>query len=169
MPHKILDIVKKEGKMPYVDTTVDFDKSFAEIQQLLRKFGCGDVFTRSQASTVPKIKVPCTIHSIGFVHKGSKFLIEFPVTVVVQGREGSEKRVVNMNISGRIVLNKVKALLVDVEIGHLTFEQSMLPYQLITDNTGRTLTIADMVDENRNKLKDVGAIECLMLSGGTPP
>jgi len=168
MPHKILEIIKKEGKMPYVETTVPFDKSFAEIQQLLRKFGCGDVFTRSQASTIPKIKVPCTIHSIGFVHKGSKFLIEFPVTVVVMGKFGDERKV-NMNISGRIVLNKVKALLVDVEIGHLTFEQSMLPYQLVTDRNGRTLTILDMVDENRKSLQDVGAIECLMLSGGTPP
>lgn len=168
MTHKAIEIVRKEGKIPYLDTEVSFDKSFGEIQNLLRKFGCDDVFTRQQASNILKLKIPCTIFSIGFVYKGSKFLIEFPVTVVVQGRKGMEEKKLNMNVSGRIVLNKVKALLVDVEIGYLGFEQAMLPYQLIATNDGRgAITVAEMIDENRGKLQDVGVMECLLLGAGT--
>jgi len=163
MVHKVVEIIKKEGKMPYTETTVPFDKSFGEVQQLLRKFGCEEVFTRSQLSSIPKMKVSsCTIHSIGFIHKGSKFLLEFPVTVVVQGRHGEDKKV-NMDISGRIVLNKVKSLLVDVEINYLSFEQAMLPYQLVAARDGRAITVMEMVDENRSKLGNVGAMECLLL------
>lgn len=165
MPTKIIEIRRKDGKMPYLDTEVAFDKSFAEVQALLRKFGCEDVFTRSQASTIPKMKIPCTLFSIGFIHKGTKFLIEFPVTVIVQGRNDADRKL-NMNVSGRIVLNKVKALLVDVEIEYLTFEQAMLPFQLVAARDGRTVTVAQFVDENRDKMLNVGAMECLLLGGG---
>jgi hypothetical protein len=57
-----------------------------------------------------------------------------------------------MNVSGRIMLNKIKALLVDVEMEFLSFEQAMMPFQLIAGRDGQPVTIQDYVDENRDTI-----------------
>jgi hypothetical protein len=84
---------------------------------------------------------------IGFVQKGNHFLIEFPIFIIPVGR--NHEKEVKMNIGGRIMLNKVKALLVDVELEYLSFEQAMMPFQLVTGTDGKPVTIQDYVDEKR--------------------
>ncbi|MCJ7697787.1 MAG: hypothetical protein MUO73_05615 [Thermoplasmata archaeon] len=153
MTHKFIEIKKaRKTIMPYLNTTVSFDKSFSEIQALLIKFGCEDLLTRTQPGIVPKLNIPCTFYSIGFIQKGTKFLIEFPITIVLTGRYSGNKAV-NMNISGRIIYNKVKAMLVDVEIDYLTFQQAMLPYMMLQSPDGRSVPLADFIDENRQQLQ----------------
>jgi hypothetical protein len=165
MTHKVIEIIRKQGKMPYLDTTVDFNKSFGEVQALLRKFGCEDIMTRSQVSSVPKLKIHCDLHTIAFVHKGTKFLIEFPVVIVTQGRFGDERKL-NMNVSGRIIFNKVKAMLVDVEIEYLTFSQAMMPFRIVAAQDGRPITMQEFVDENQTRLADPGGMERLLIGSG---
>lgn len=138
---------KNKSILPYLNTTVTFEKSFGEIQGLLMRFGCSDLITRQTPSVVPGTKLNCTQYMIGFVQKGNHFLIEFPILIVPVGRNNEKQ--VRMNVSGRIMLNKIKALLVDVEMEFLSFEQAMMPFQLIAGRNGSPVTIQDYVDENR--------------------
>ena len=87
---------------------------------------------------------------IVFVQKGNHFLIEFPIFIVPVGRNNEKQ--VRMNVSGRIILNKIKSLLVDVELEFLSFEQAMMPYQLIADRNGQPVTIQDYIDDNRKEI-----------------
>jgi hypothetical protein len=140
---------KNKAVLPYLNTTVAFEKSFGEIQGLLMKFGCSDLITRNTPSTVPGTTLKCNKYMIGFVQKGNKFLIEFPIFIVPTGRNGIKE--VRMNPSGRVILNKIKAMLTDVEMDYLTFEQAMMPYQLIAGQDGNPITIQDFVDDHRNE------------------
>lgn len=149
--HKFINVnAKNKSILPYLNTTVDFTKSFGEIQGLLMKFGCADLITRQTPSKVPGTTLNCTLYTIGFVQKGNHFLIEFPVFIVPFGRDYHKE--VRMNVSGRIMLNKVKALLVDVEMEFLSFEQAMMPFQLIAGRDGLPTTIQDYIDENRAEI-----------------
>ena len=149
--HKFINVnAKNKSILPYLNTTVTFEKSFGEIQRLLMKFGCSDLVTRQTPSIVPGTKISCTRYMIGFVQKGNHFLIEFPIFIVPFGRDHHKE--VRMNVSGRIMLNKVKTLLVDVEMEFLSFEQAMMPYQLIADRNGQPVTIQDYIDDNRKEI-----------------
>ncbi len=149
--HKFINVnAKNKSILPYLNTTVEFTKSFGEIQGLLMKFGCADLITRQTPSKVPGTTLNCTLYTIGFVQKGNHFLIEFPVFIVPFGRDHHKE--VRMNVSGRIMLNKVKALLVDVEMEFLSFEQAMMPFQLIAGRDGQPVTIQDFVDNNRAEI-----------------
>ena len=149
--HKFITInAKNKSILPYLNTTVDFTKSFGEIQGLLMKFGCSDLITRQQPSMIPNSKLNCTLYTIGFVQKGNRFLIEFPVVIVPFGR--NNERRIKMNTSGRVMFNKIKSLLVDVEMEFLSFEQAMMPFQLISDGSGQARTIQDYVDEHREEM-----------------
>ena len=149
--YKFITVTSKNKHiLPYLNTTVTFEKSFGEIQGLLMKFGCSDLVTRQTPSIVPGTKIPCTRYMIGFVQKGNHFLIEFPIFIVPVGRNNEKQ--VRMNVSGRIILNKIKSLLVDVELEFLSFEQAMMPYQLIADRNGQPVTIQDYIDDNRKEI-----------------
>ena len=50
-----------------------------------------------------------------------------------------------MNVSGRIVYNKVKALLIDVDIEYLDFAQAMVPFMLLPTASGRPTTVTDIL------------------------
>lgn len=151
MTHKFIMVNQKNKQvLPYLNTTVNFTDSFSKIQSLLMKFGCSDLITRQTPSVVPGSNLSCTLYTIGFVHKGYHFLIEFPVLIVPAGRSATKE--VRMNPSGRIMLNKIKSLLVDVEIDFLSFEQAMMPFQLISGNDGKPVTIQDFVDGHMNEI-----------------
>ena len=141
---------KNKSILPYLKTTVDFNKSFGEIQGLLMKFGCSDLITRQIPDVVPGTTLKCTKYMIGFVQKGNHFLIEFPIIIATVGRNATKE--IHMNPSGRLMLNKIKSLLVDVEMEILSFEQAMLPFQLIAGNDGKPITIQDFVDEHRTEI-----------------
>jgi len=150
--HKFIMInLKNKSVLPYLNTTVDFEKSFGEIQKLLMKFGCSDLMTRRQPSIVPNpdLKLNCDLYTIGFMQNGNRFLIEFPVFII--SLKNGEKRV-NMKASGRAMFNKIKSLLVDVELEFLSFEQAMMPFQLISDGSGKNQTISEYVDIHRAEM-----------------
>ncbi len=163
MTHKFITLnAKNKQLLPYLNTTVDFSDSFGKIQGLLMKFGCSDLVTRQKPSVVPGLNLSCTEYTIGFVHKGNHFLIEFPILIVPAGRNGVKE--IRMNPSGRIMFNKIKSLLVDVEIDFLSFEQAMMPFQLISGDDGKPTTIQDFVDDHRERIACGGKV--FMLGDG---
>jgi hypothetical protein len=163
--HKFITVSQKnKSVLPYLNTTVSFEKSFGEIQALLMKFGCSDLITRQTPSKVPGTTLSCTLYTIGFVNRGNHFLVEFPVVIVPVGRQMTKE--VRMNVSGRVVLNKIKSILVDVEMEFLSFEQAMMPYQLIAGRNGEPTTIQDYVDDHRSQLQISGGNLFMLGDGG---
>ena len=153
--HKFITVsAKNKSVLPYLNTTVPFERTFGEIQGLLMKFGCSDLITRQTPSIVPGTKMSCTLYMIGFVQKGNHFLIEFPIVIVPVGKQQTKE--IRMAVSGRIMLNKIKALLVDVEMDFMSFEQAMMPFQLIAGRDGQPTTIQDFVDDHRAELQTGG-------------
>jgi hypothetical protein len=111
-------IITLKEHFPYSRTEAAFEKSEKAIEALLQKFGC------SRIATSQDFRGNIPLRTLLFEKDGVAYVIPFPVTYYPKDK-------LNMNISGRIVLNKVKALLVDVEIGMLSFLQAMSPYLAI--------------------------------------
>jgi hypothetical protein len=145
MTHKIITIWTGEGPdhkgkrhrhFPYTDAPTTINQSITEIKNLLNRFNCERIldFTDSGRDCV-------ALHTVGFEKDGHRFLIEFPI-IYTENKRGKQ---LNMNISGRIVLNRVKALLVDAEIEAMSFQEAMLPYLLLPTTSGRPMTISDIL------------------------
>jgi hypothetical protein len=126
--HKIVTLRKrgkKERGAAYVETDTPFSRSIQQIKELLDRYGCEKILEYSNKCG------DVTEHSLVF---------EFPITYV----QGTPPKL-NMNISGRIVFNKVKALLVDVDIEYLDFSQAMVPFLLLPTTSGRPITATDLL------------------------
>lgn len=154
--HKIVTLRKrnrKERGASYVETNVPFSRSLVDIKNLLDRYGCEKVLEFTERCG------DITQYSLAFEHRGTKFLIEFPITYL---QDNPPK--LNMNVSGRIVYNKVKALLVDVEIEYLDFSQAMVPFMLLPTQSGAPVTATDLltIDDVRERAKSVG----FLLPGG---
>jgi hypothetical protein len=128
-------IVKLKKGFPYQDSSVGFDQSVKALEALLQKFGCSRIaMTQDFRGNVP-------LTTLLFEKDGIAYVIPFPVTYYPKDK-------LNMNISGRIVYYRVKALLVDAEIGILTFLQAMSPYLAIEG-----APLYEYVEEKREALK----------------
>jgi hypothetical protein len=156
--HKTVTLRKrnrKERGAAYVDTSVPFSQSLVDIKKLLDRYGCDKIleFTERCGDVI--------YYSLAFEHRGTKFMIEFPITYL----QGNPPKL-NMNVSGRIIYNKVKALLVDVEIEYLNFSQAMVPFMLLPTQSGRPVTATDILtlEEVGQRAKNVQ----FLLSGGGP-
>ena len=137
MTHKIVTLRKRtshERGAAYVETDMPFSRSVTQIKELLDRYGCERILEYSNKCR------DITEHSLAFECRGSKFLIEFPITYL-QGKPPK----LNMNVSGRIVYNKVKTLLVDVDIEYLDFSQAMVPFMLLPTASGRPTTATDIL------------------------
>lgn len=146
---------KKERGASYVETDVPFSRSLTEIKELLARYGCDKILEGTNR------RGDVTEYSLAFECHGTKFLIEFPITYLT----GNPPKL-NMNVSGRIVYNKVKALLVDVEINYLDFAQAMVPFMLLPMPGGPATTVTDIltIEDVRKKAEGV---QFLLMPGGS--
>lgn len=140
MAHKVVTLRRrnrKERGAAYVETDIPFSRSISQIKEMLDRYGCDKIleFTNKSGEIVQ--------NSLAFEFRGAKFLIEFPITYL-QGTKGNPPKL-DMNISGRIIYNKIKALLVDVEIEYLDFSQAMVPFMLLPTPSGRPTTVTDIL------------------------
>jgi hypothetical protein len=150
LTHKTVTLRKRtshERGAAYVETDTPFSRSVTQIKELLDRYGCERILEYSNKCS------DITEHSLAFECRGSKFLIEFPITYL-QGKPPK----LNMNVSGRIVYNKVKALLIDVDIEYLDFSQAMVPFMLLPTASGRPTTVTDIftigtVDERAKQVR----------------
>ena len=147
--HKLIKIDKKQSKIPYLHTTIPVEKSISEIKELLIKYGCERVITDSSKVRIGNKDYPAEM--MGFVHKGTRYIIHFPITITFKGRYNEE--ILDMRISGRIVYNKIKALLVDVEIDYLNFNQAMVQFIAIPTSNGEIVSLAEYVELNQKQIQ----------------
>jgi len=138
----------KEVTLPkgyhYTGTVVDIARSVEQIKQMLMKHGCSKI---GEMRTFGENEAPRLI--LVFENKETPFTIEFPVTYIIT--KGGKKEL-NMNISGRIIHDRVKSLLVEVDIGYLDFTQAMMPYLLVSTPQGKII-LEDAIKSNEEMFK----------------
>lgn len=151
---KIVHGKRVTPKFPYAMTGVPFQKSIGDIKILLQKFNCETIvdFEKTSRDGVR--------HTIGFEKDGLRYLIEFPITYV----EHSTARTLNMDVSGRIVYNRVKALLVDAELNLLSFHEAMLPYLALPTPKG-PMSVMEVIHDQIEGIKK-GTAGLFLLPGG---
>jgi hypothetical protein len=163
MTHKIVTIdIRGKKHFPYLEEHVNFQNSVSQIQTLLQKYQCDQIATAQKQVTDTK-HGSFTVHSLAFIVRGERFLIEFPVIYI----RNSQRTTLRMDISGRVVFHKLKALLIDVEIGYLDFMEAMMPYRVITLPDGRQMPLVDYVIQHGTELS-AGTADLLALPGGRP-
>lgn len=162
--HKIITInittEKKRRCIPYLKERVSFPKSMSGIQDLLQRHNCDQIATAQKQVTDAK-HGPFTMYSLAFIVQGERFLIEFPV-IFATSSKGTALR---MDIAGRVIFYKVKSLLVDVEIGYLSFMEAMMPFRVIALPDGTRVPLADYVMKHGPELT-AGTADLFGLPGG---
>lgn len=143
MDREGIDTLKKMtlelgSKFPYIDTDVAFERSVDEIIKLLKKFKCDEILTFQKGDEF----------KIAFRKGGWPYLIEFPLMYIKRKHQPPE---LNMRISGRIVYNRVKSVLVDAAIDEVEFMQAMFRYVALPTPTGLVL-LADVVAAQKDKI-----------------
>ncbi len=163
--HKVLTIdistERKRRCLPYLKEHVSFPYSMSAIQELLQRHQCEQIAT-SAKQVEDKEHGTYTRYSLAFIVRGEKFLVEFPV-IFARSTKGTALR---MDISGRIIFYKIKALLTDVEIGYLDFTEAMMPFRVITLPGGSQVPLADYVKQHGQELS-AGTADLLLLPGGS--
>lgn len=140
MSHKI---VKIEPGANYTGTTVNFDRSILQIQAMLEKHKCSRIaIQKDMRGELPTV-------TLLFEKSGIAYIIEFPIIYEKRKRDADKLR---MDISGRIIHDRIKALLIEVELNILDFSQGMMAFLAITDKTGRPQSLQDFVLENKGKI-----------------
>lgn len=145
MSHKI--VIAKPGSH-YYETTVPFDKSMNDIIKLLRKHGCSKIAPIEQAGDPP-------LHTLFFEKDRMPYLIEFPLTYTEKHAGNSYSPLVkhlHMQISGRVIHDRIKALLIEVEYGIYGFEEVMLPHLLVKDINGRNTALSEYIINNKDRI-----------------
>ena len=164
MTHKIvtLDITTRQKRkmFPYLEEHVSFPYSLQAIQDLLNRYHCDQIATaQKEVSDAKHGTFP--VHSLAFIVRGERFLIEFPV-IFVKNTKGIHLR---MDISGRVVFYKIKVLLVDAEIGALDFQDAMLPFRIIALPDGTQVPLVDYMAQHGPELA-AGTADLLGLPAG---
>jgi hypothetical protein len=161
MTHKIVTVdIRGKKHFPYLDEHVNFQNSLSQIQLLLQRYGSTQIATAQKQETDAKHGT-FTKYSLAFIVRGEKFLIEFPVIYIRNSRETK----LRMDISGRVVFHKLKALLIGVEIDWLNFQEAMMPFRVIALPDGKQIPLVDYVTQHGAELS-AGTADLLSLPGG---
>ncbi|MDD4972330.1 MAG: hypothetical protein PHT07_23115 [Paludibacter sp.] len=138
MTHKIA--VLKAG-YNYTGTDVPFERSVGQIQAMLMKHGCDRI------GILTDRKGEHVLTSIMFEKAGIPYLIEFPVTYIQQ----KTQKKLEMKVSGRIIHDRIKALLIDVDINILDFSQAMMGF-IALPGPGGPVTLQEIVLTDRDRI-----------------
>ena len=120
-------VVLKPG-MNYVNTKVSFENSKHQIKQMLKKNGCDKIADFEDTST--------GLSKIIFEKDNVSFIVEFPITYVERGRKFNKTKDLDMKVSGRIIHDRIKSLLIAIEINYLNFTQAMMPFIALQSSNG---------------------------------
>ncbi len=153
MAHKT--VILKRG-FPYTSTSVPFQRSVQQIMDMLAKYKCHRVALLKD--TEGKEEKTTMV----FEKMGATYLLEFPITYF----EDSKGKRLNMNISGRIVHDRIKAILLMVEVGYLDFAQAMMAFRAIPNANGTMVPLQDAYERCGDALPASGFDLRLALSDG---
>lgn len=153
MTHKVVTV---DSHHAYATTKVPFDSSVKEVKELLIKYGADRI--REIYDTYEKIPYL----TVAFSLKGRAYIIEFPIVYLARGdkrvtKPGSDMKYreeLRMQISGRIIVQHLKALLIAVDLGLVTAEGALVPYLAVADQEGHPIALQDRATDPdwRNRL-----------------
>lgn len=136
MAHKIVYL---KGDFPFKEATTPFDSSMKELKRLLAKFGCAKV--AEMTDYVDGME----LITIGFMFHNIPYRIDVPVIHV--NRRNANHQIVKRQdnrIAGRVVVAHVKALLVDVQLGLMDFQQAMVGHLALSAGVGQPVSLYDV-------------------------
>ena len=140
MTHRIVKIASGAN---YTGTTVNFDRSIMQIQTMLENHKCSRIaIQKDMRGDLPTV-------TLLFEKAGLPYIIEFPIIYERRKRDADKLR---MDVSGRIIHDRIKALLIEVELNILDFSQGMMAFLAIPDKTGRPQALQDFVLENKGQI-----------------
>lgn len=140
MAHKIV-VLKSTAH--YMGTSVNFDRSLLQIQALLEKHECGRIATQKDTrGEYPLI-------TMLFEKDRIPYMIEFPVIFEENKRGPKELR---MDVSARVIHDRIKALLIEQEMNLMDFSQAMMQFLALPDGHGGMSMMQDMVLEQHERL-----------------
>ena len=146
--------ILKPGRHIYTRTEVSIDRTMAEIKKMLVQAGCQRIGTEDDT------RGNTPLYSLRFEKDGLPFLIEFPAIYVKTN--SSDK--LRMDISARIIRDRIKALLIEFEIGASPFSAAMVQFMAIADKkTGRPVSLENYMLEYR---EDIPAGTLFLPAGG---
>ncbi len=141
MTHKIVDVRRGAA---YTGTEVPFTRSLQQIKAMLEKHNCKKIAEMKDAGN----KYP--LYTLAFEHQGVSYIIEFPVTILVS--EGGRTKNLNINVSGRIIHDRVKALLIAEEIEYMSFSQAMMEFIAVRSHDGIMVPLSQQIEECSGQL-----------------
>lgn len=151
MTHRIAYL--KPNRHIYTRTEVSLEKSMADIKKMLLQNGCTRIGTQEDM----RGKTP--LYTLIFEKDNLPFMIEFPIIY-------ERKDKLRMDISGRIIRDRIKALLIEVEIGASPFPAAMAQFAAITDrSTGHPVPMENYMLEHQ---KEIPAGTLFLPAGGAP-
>jgi len=130
--------LKPNAAFPYTQTRVPLDSSISLIKALLKKFSADEIVVYENGKEV----------KIGFRKGNVPYIIDFP-EIYIEGPKTPAK--LSMDISGRIVYNRIKTILLDVELGTLSFMQAMLRNVALPSPHG-LVPLGDVIEAQQDKI-----------------
>jgi len=141
MTHKIAYL--KSSRHIYTQTNVAVDRTIRQIQKMLEQAGCSRIATQTDY----RGEIP--LHTLAFEKENIPFIIEFPI--IYEKLRSTDK--LRMDISGRIIHDRIKALLIEVEIGVSPFSAAMMQFRALPDpKTGKPVQMENYVLENPDRV-----------------
>lgn len=133
----------KPDRHIYKDTDVPLDRSIDQIKKLLQQAGCARIGTQED------LRGNIPLYTVIFEKDGVPFIIEFPI--IYEKKNGKDK--LNMALSGRIIIGRIKSLLIEVEIGASPFTAAMAQFTAIMDrSSGRPIQMENYLHEHKNEI-----------------
>jgi hypothetical protein len=77
------------------------------------------------------------------------YIIEFPVTYIEKARIGKQ---LNMNISGRVIYERIKAMLIEIEYKMADFSQVMMRFIALPTGDGHIISMEDHLMNQHDQL-----------------
>lgn len=147
--------------LPYYNTTVDAEKSKAEITKLLKKYGSSGIQWTWMSKGGHEIEVLRFIHEceIKGVKKGIAFEVKVPDIERTVGQGYDKKTVPHRNQALRLVYHVMKNRLAAIDCGLETFEETFLSKILYKLPDGRPATVGDIVMKQIESTKKIKLLE----------
>lgn len=137
MTHRIIHLT---GDFPFKSAKTPFDQSMKELKRMLAKRGC------TQVAELTDYVDSIERTSIAFMFHGVPYRVDVPV--IYTNQRDSSNRIVkrqNTRIAGRIVVAHIKALIVDVELGLMDFQQAMVGHMVLPSAEG-SVSVYDVAE-----------------------
>lgn len=123
----------------YQETGLSIDRSLSDIKDLLKKFKCEETLVYESGINI----------KLAFKKSGIPYVIDFPL-VYIEGKKTPRR--LAMEVSGRIIFNKIKAVLIDVALNDESeFMQAMLRYIGLPSPQGM-LTLGELVEAQKDRI-----------------